>query len=262
MRLTVHCMNQSAHDSIKQWSDYGRTVDSIVVPDNGKTLGGSTGHGACVMSTLKLTGDGSVHVIADSDTVIVAKGWDDYVRTRLVNDRVGLIGSTYEDLGGINSGSAEVQTYKKIPTLTWCALSPHHDWRSLDVMPDKTHIVNITDDKLSSVYNLPIGYSIFGEVGWQIPQYLHDNDLSYEGWRQLKPSIDATVLKGLSDYHEEFHVGDVPFLTHHRGSLRHAYRGDKMSRDFYDRIDQWLTVEEKKPAHWTWSDKGVTVPRF
>lgn len=260
LKLTVHCMSNSAFDRVNKWPDVGKEVNAILVPDNGDPLNGSRGHGACVMSTLALTGDGSVHVIADSDTVVVARGWDDYIRIRLVNDRVGIVGSTYEDLGGVNSGAQTVQTYKKVPTLTWCALSPYHDWRTLEVMPNKGHIVNITNEKLSSIYNLPVGYSIFGEVGWQIPQYLHDNSLTYEGWRQLKPTKDAVVLKGLSDYHEEFHVGDVPFMTHHRGSLRHTYRGDRISQGFYGRIDSWLLDEMKLAPRWTWNDPGIELP--
>lgn len=262
LTITVHCMGPTAAARSDPWVQRGKAV---IVPDKkGDPLNGSRGHGACVMNALAETGDGDIHVICDSDTVIVAKGWDDYLRKRLLDDGVGIVGSTYEDLGGFSSGASTVQTYKKVPSLTWCALSPLHDWRSLQVMPNKSHQVGITTAELSRIYNLPVGYSVFGEVGWQIPQYIHDHSLAYEGWRQLKPTKDAVILKGLSDYHEEFHVDTVPLVAHHRGSMRHAYRGDKISKQFYSAVDTYLAAELARPPRWTWepSDKVPTIKVF
>lgn len=260
LQLTIHCMGPAAADRADNWIKQGNV---IIVPDRkGNRLHGSYGHGACVMSALSMTGDGSIHIIADSDTVVVAKSWDDYLRKRLINDGISIVGSTYEDLGGFSSGAQSTQTYKKIPTVTWCALSPLHNWRTLNVLPNKAHKVSITNPQLSKIYNLPEGYAVFGEVAWQIPQYIHDNDLTYDGWRHLKPSKDAIVLKGLSDYHEEFHAEGVPFIAHHRGSMRHAYRGDKISKQFYSAVDAYLVDENTKPPRWEGLDTSVKVPVF
>lgn len=257
LKLTVHCMGPSAADKASGWRQAEAIISRSRSPD-GNT--GSAGHGSCVMDALSMTNDGALHVIADSDTVMVAKGWDEYLRMKLVNEGFGIVGSTYEDLGGFSSGNASTQTYKKIPTLTWCALTPEHSWRTLDVMPNKNHLISIKTHELSRIYNLPQGYNVFGEVGWQIPQYINDNRLKYEGWRQLKPTGEAIVLKGLSDYHEEFHVGDrIPFLVHHRGSLRHAYRGDRISKRFYEAVDAYLDAEMKVSPRWTW-DSTVIPP--
>ena len=264
LTITVHCMGPTAAARSDAWiSGKGK---AIVVPDKkGDPLNGSKGHGACVMSALAETGDGNIHVICDSDTVVVARGWDDYLRQRLLSDELSIIGSTYEDLGGFSSGASTVQTYKKVPSLTWCALSPMHDWRALNVMPNKGHQVGITTDQLSRIYNLPIGYSVFGEVGWQLPQYLYDNALKYDGWRQLKPSKDAVILKGLSDYHEEFHAGDTPFVAHHRGSMRHAFRGDRISQQFYGAVDAYLAKETAGHPRWKWLEaqgETLVIPKF
>jgi len=260
LRLTVHCMGSTAHARIVDWP--GKN-DSMVTPcKKGDPLHGSRGHGVCVMEALDMTGDGDIHVIADSDTVIAAKGWDDYLRTRLLTDGIAIVGSTYEDLGGFSSGNSKTQTYKRIPTLTWCALSPLHDWRALDVLPDKGKQLVIETEAQSNIYNLPIGYTILGDVAWQLPQYLHDHELTYEGWRQLKPSKDAVILKGLSDYHEEFHVGDVPFITHQRGSMTHAYRGNRLSNAFYAAIDRHLIAEQVGPARFQWTGSPREIPIF
>lgn len=260
LKITVHCMSQAAADRVGTWLVRGETK---VVPDKrGEPLNGSYGHAACIMSALSMTGNGEIHVIADSDTVVVAKGWDDYIRNRLVNDGVGMIGTTYEDLGGFSSGKDKVQAYKKSPTFTWCALSPTHNWQDLSVWPDKGKQIAIDSELLSQIYGLPQGYSVFGEAGYQLPQYLHDNSLNCEGWRQLKPSKEGVVLKGLSDYHEEYHAADVPIVVHHRGSMRHRYREDRISRHFYKSVDDYLAEEQKRSeGRWTWSDNGkVLVP--
>lgn len=263
LQLTVHCMGPTAAVRIDGW--VANCKSTITPCDKGDPLHGSRGHGACVMEALAMTGDGTIHVIADSDTVIIARGWDDYLRQRLVTDpdRVSILGSTYEDLGGFSSGASLIQTYKQVPSLTWCALSPFHDWRDLNVMPNKAHQVAITTPELASIYNLPIGSSVFGEVGWQLPQYVHDHKLSYDGWKQLKPTKDASVLKGLSDYHEEFHTGGVPFVVHHRGSMRHVYRGDKTSTRFYSTVDAYLVDERLRDPRWHGNEKpDVSVPVF
>lgn len=261
LKITAHCMSPTAVDRVN--STIGSETAVHVPPLNvNHALIGSEGHGACVMSALSMTGDGGIHIIADSDTVIVAKGWDDYVRQRLVSDGIGIMGSTYEDPGGFSSGQSKVQTYKKVPTVTWCALSPLQDWRGLDVMPNKAHQVAITSPHLSNIYNLPEGYVVFGEVGWQIPQYVHDRGLKYDGWPQLKPSREAVVLKGLSDYHEEFHADGVPFVAHHRGSMRHTYRSDKISQQFYAAIDAYVSKELERAPRWTWVDDGKLASPF
>lgn len=262
LKLTVHCMGPTAAARADAW--VGPQGGAIIVPGlKGDPLNGSRGHGACVMSALKMMGNGDIHVIADSDTVIVAKGWDDYLRIRLIDEGIGILGTTYEELGGFSSGASTVQTYKKVPSLTWCAMSPMHDWRNLDVMPNKAHHVAITTERLSQIYNLPVGYSVFGEVGWQLPQYVSDYNLKYDGWKQLKPSKDAAITKGLSDYHEEFHAGDVPFLAHHRGSMRHAYRGDRISRAFFAAVDTYLIEEGTRATRFMRDvNKVADIPIF
>ncbi len=260
LRLTVHCMGPAALARIVDWP--GKNESMVTPCGAGDPLHGSRGHGVCVMEALGMMGDGDIHVVADSDTVIVAKGWDDYLRTRLLNDGIAIVGSTYEDMGGFSSGDAKTQTYKKIPTLTWCALSPLHDWRSLEVLPDKGKQIVISSEEQSRIYNLPLGYTVFGDVGWQLPRYLHDHKLRYEGWRQLKPTKDAVVLRGLSDYHEEFHVNDIPFVTHHRGSMTHAYRSNRLSNSFYAAVDKHLIDENAGTSRFQWSGFSSTIPTF
>lgn len=243
LKLHVHCIGPSAAEILK---DLDRA--DVIIAENTKG-GGSHGHGACIMSAFKMMNDGNIHIITDGDAFVVAKGWDNYVRKRIA-EGVGIMGTTYEDLGGFSSGSDQVQTYKKVPTFTWAAMSSNYPWSLLNVMPDKAHRVAINSPLLSKIYNLPVGYSVFGEAAWQLPQFIYDNAMPYEGWRQLKPSKDAVVLKGLTDYHEEYHAEGVPFVVHHRGSIKHAYRGNKVSNAFFASVDRYLAEEKTRDPKW------------
>lgn len=245
LRLHVHCLGPKAVEILS-------TLEGCETHLIDAGQGGSYGHGACIMNAFKFTDDGNIHVICDGDALVAAKGWDSYVRRRIA-EGVGMMGTTYEDLGGFSSGNDHVQTYKKLPTFTWAVINSNYDWKSLDVMPNKDHRVKIDTAKLSTMYNLPIGYSVFGEAAWQIPRFIHDTAMPNEGWRQLKPSKEAIVLKGLTDYHEEFHVGGVPFIVHHRGSIKHAYRGNKVSNAFFKAVDDYLEKEKQRGFRWDYT---------
>jgi hypothetical protein len=251
LKMTAHCLGPTAADRLSRLPNaQGFTVPNIEVAG---AQGGSMAHGAMVEHALAMTDDGDIHLNVDSDTVVLAKGWDDYVRIQLLDKGIGIIGATFEDIGGFSSGNSNSQTFKKIPYTAWLAMSPKHEWRHMRVSPQKGVELPVNSPQLSVIYNLPVGYSVLRDVGWQIPGYLHDNGISYVGWKHLKGSKDATVLKGLSDYHEEFHVEDgVPFVVHHRGSLRHAYRGSDLSNKFYNSVDNYLAEEKKREPRWKW----------
>lgn len=245
LSLHIHCIGPSAVERASNLALPGSTTSLVVRASEG----GSYGHAACIMDALSMMNDGNTHVICDSDAFLVAKGWDNYI-IKKISEGVGIIGTTYEDVGGFSSGAINVQTYKKIPTFTWCAMSSAHPWSTLDVLPRKDHRIHVANAQLSAIYNLPIGYHVFGEAGYQLPQFLFDHKIKYEGWTQLKPSKNATVLSGLSDYHEEFHADGIPFVVHHRGSLRHRYRESRVSRAFFSKVDPWIDAETTKTDAW------------
>lgn len=251
LRLSVHCMGPTATEGLSVLPNAKTYHVSNISADQG--LVGSVGHAACIEHALKLTDDGDIHIIVDSDTVVLARGWDDYVRIELLDRKVGTFGTTYEDIGGFTSGAGDVQTYKGIPNVVWMALSPLHRWQDLRALPEKETTVKITDDGMAKAYGLPIGHQVLRDVAWQIPEYLSNRNISYVGWKQHKPSTGAIVLNGLTDYHEEYHVeGGVPFVVHHRGSMRYSYRSDKISQDFYATVDAWLAEEVKRDTRWRW----------
>lgn len=246
--LNIHCIGPKA----AQIANDLKMIRTNAINVSAAISGGSFGHAACIMSAFSMINNDEqcAHVICDSDAFVVAKGWDSYVKQRIIHDEIGMMGTTYENVGGFSSGTTNVQTYKKLPTFTWCALNPKHQWSTLDVMPNKELKILVSNDDLSKIYNLPIGHFVFGEAGYQLPKFIHDNNISCEGWLQLKPSKTAKVTSGLSDYHEEFHVNDTPFVVHHRGSLRHKYRESQLSIDFFAKVDPWIESEANLKPHW------------
>lgn len=258
LKLTIHCTGPKAVEAAKALTFNDSTQVNVVLvarPDwlakIDQQMYGSYGHAACVENALKMITDNDIHIIVDSDTVVLAKGWDDYIRSRLLIDGVGTIGVTYEDVGGFSSGASKNQTYKRIPNAIWMAMKPGLPWHMMEARPSKDRPINIQTEEHSLTYNLPIGYSMLRDVGWQVPQFLRDNKISYDGLVQLKPTKNAVVLSGLSDYHEEYHADGEPFVAHHRGSLKNAYRSSGLSERFYKAIDRWLVAEDKLEQCWT-----------
>jgi hypothetical protein len=250
LRLTVHAIGPTAAGAFADLPN----AEGVQVQMHKDGDTGSTAHALCVEHALLYVNDGNIHVICDSDTVVVARGWDNLLRHKLINERIGIVGASYEDIGGYSSGSSTSQTYKKIPNATWMALSPLYSWKGLNAVPEKSANLPISNDQQSKIYNLPVGYSVLRDVAWQIPQFLFDNKIPCQAWKQLKGSGDAAVIiKGLENYHEEFHAtAGIPFIVHQRGSLRHAYRSAKMSIRFYDAVDHYVAQEKKFDPRWSW----------
>ncbi|MCZ8313255.1 MAG: hypothetical protein O9320_20620 [Magnetospirillum sp.] len=203
---------------------------------------GSSGHATAVQAALRNTDATAIHVIADSDTVIFAKGWDTLLAEAVGPDgQYGMIGAPYEDTGSVNAGDTPYQQYKKKPTAAWLALSPRFDFRSLEVMPDKKNFIEIADDKLSDTFQMPRGSFVVKDVGWQIPMFLKQHAIPYAVFDLLLPTDKSAVaLKGTSSYHHEFHWHSAPYLAHQRGSMKHRFRIDPLSVDFYDACDRFL----------------------
>jgi hypothetical protein len=203
-----------------------------------RPMSGSNGHSAGISSALSITGS-AVDIIADADTVLLKRNWDVTLLELLSN--YGIVGTSYEDIGGFSSGSGNIQTYKRKPSMTWFAMSPRFNWKDLDPKPSKADNIKIINSELSSLYNLPIGAELARDVGWNLPLYLEDNNISYIAFDQIKPtSGDALVLKSGIDYHEEFHHKGNVFLAHQRGSHKHKFRASHISESFYNSCDMYM----------------------
>jgi hypothetical protein len=219
---------------------------------------GSNAHAAALQAAFKNfkpggrdVRDAEINIIADSDAAVLMHGWDTVVEDEIIKKNVGVFGITvYEDIGGFSSGVSKYQTYKSLPCLTWTAFTPHHDFRDMvDLSPDKSNPMEIKTPEQSALYNLPVGYFLVKDAAWRTPEYYQKHHLKLHVLKPHKPSKTAVVLKGLSDYHDEFHYDGKPFLIHQRGSMNHRFRIDPLSKGFYDAADRYLMYP-------TWSVKA------
>jgi len=203
---------------------------------------GSWGHAQAIERAIQSIVPREINIIADSDVVLLMENWDRPLVEAMIEKRsYGIVGTRLEDIGGFSSGDTQYQQYKKKPTTTWMALSPFHDFSALQVRPDKTNFIEVTHEGLSKLYNLPIGFFVVKDTGWQIPSYLDDRKIPYFALDIVKPtSTEAKALKGINPYHDEFQWNGAPYLAHQRGSMTHRFRIDPLSVDFYDACDSFL----------------------
>ena len=237
----VKVYRETKHFVVQSLRDQARVLTAkIGLP---LRMAGSNGHSAGLSSALSMTG-GGIDIVADTDTVMLQRGWDLVISALLENN--GIVGTCYEDIGGFSSGNGKIQTYKRKPSLTWFALSPKFNWRRFDPRPAKYKNLLIKDDELSSLYNLPIGYELVRDVGWQVPNYMKANNIPFLVFDQIKPtSPQAMALRTEIDYHEEYHLDAKPFVAHQRGSHQHPFRGNDISRSFYDACDLYMQCLDK-----------------
>lgn len=257
LMLTIHCLgDQSArHMNENIISNNMKNVKVVEVPHGA----GSVGHSLGTDSALKMTSNGDINIIVDADTTVVAKGWDDYVR--LTVDRgVGCAGPAYlsfDDTNELaklhNSPLSLTHSYFNTPNLIWMILSPNYDFTNLQTVPQKQFHPEINTQELSQVYNIPIGYKLLRDVGWQIPEYLANNKIPFESWylyKSWKPG--AIVINGLADYHEEYQVEGIPFVLHHRGGSRHRFKSPGMSETFFARVEPYIEEAKRLEPRWTY----------
>jgi len=235
LRFFVYCLDRGSAHHLKN----DTAIHMLFPLAYGR---GSGGHAQAIEHAIKNMVPGELNIIADTDVVLLLKNWDKMlVDTMISQKRFGIVGTRLEDIGGFSSGETKYQQYKKKPTTTWMALSSEYDFSSLQVRPDKNNVIEVTNEELSKLYNLPIGYFVVKDTGWQIPSYLQDRQIPYFALEIVKPtSTQSIALKGTNPYHDEFQWEGVPFLAHQRGSMTHRFRIDPLSVDFYDACDRYL----------------------
>lgn len=195
--------------------------------------GSSWGHGEGLQRAFSsVSTRPGIHVIADSDTVLLKRGWDDDVRKQLQD--VHCFGVAYDAIGSFSAGPGPVQTYKSAPNLTWLAFdSASAAWQLFE--PQRADGNLELSPVLQRLYGLRPGDQLLRDVGWQLPMFLFIHQLKSRNLDRKRE-----VLQGLSEYHEEFHLNGEPFVAHQRGSSKHQFMSEPHSRPFYLACDRWL----------------------
>lgn len=252
MKIIVHIVSDEENEYVRYCAKALKTMAQdpqsleVVCRTNitHRSTDASVTHSMLLAEILININDGNIHVICDSDTVVVRRGWDTVVREQL--SKVDCFGAPYEDIGGHSSGSGLGQTYKKLPTFVFIVFKPGHPWHLLDVMPRKHEHLQIDTQQLSEIHNLPVGYRMFCDGAWQLPMFFHQHNLTSVAMVQLKAdSLGCEIIKDLRDQsalncHEEYHLDGVPFVMHQRSSRKHQFRGQNFSNDFYTAIENHI----------------------
>jgi hypothetical protein len=214
-----------------------------------QTSKGSNGHAIGITSALTQPVTEDIKIIADSDTVMLSKDWD--LRLKLVFSQYqdyGIVGTSYERIGGFSTEGIKRQAYKFKPTLTWAALSPKYDFSKMMTMPAKHENIVVDTLEKSILYNLPIGFELFRDAAWQVPEYLHDNKIPYVYLENFRPTQPQTIaIKSGNDYNEEFQLWGFPFVGHQRGSNKRPFRACPESIGFYDSVERYLSATGGNP---------------
>lgn len=231
----AYCLDKESHRELS----HDKRIHQAVGLEFGR---GSTGHAKSIDTAIANFALGQINIISDTDIAILMKNWDVSLEKALCGpSAVGVVATKMEGLGGFNCGNIPIQHYKEKPTTTWMAISPQFDFSRLSVMPDKENYIAVNTPGLADLYQIPVGFQVLKDTGWQIPAYLKDNNIPYLSLDIVKPtSAEAIALKGCNPYHDEFHWDGKPFLAHQRGSMKHRFRIDPLSQDFYDACDRYL----------------------
>lgn len=232
LSFVAYCLDEQSAVEIEK-SGIARVVR--LPPGNS----GSIAHMLGIRASFANMESGEINIIADSDTVILAKGWD-YVLRQIMQE-CDVVGTIYEDIGGFSSGAGKSQTYKRVPNFTWCALTTKFPW-DFDVSADKANTLPITTEDQSKAFNLPIGFELFREPCWKFPLYLYENGIKYYSLEFVRPTSGQAkaVLTG-NDYHTEYTLADgTPFVAHQRGSMSKEFRKHPLSSTFYDACEAYI----------------------
>jgi hypothetical protein len=182
----------------------------------------------------------AVHIICDSDTVVVMPDWDLAVLTAL--ETHDCIGTAYAPIGSMAAGCGRKQTYKDKPNVEWLALKPGKPWHRFDpARPGHGgHSIVVDSPEAEVLWGMKLGYEVLTDTCWNFPMFLRDYGLT----SQALPNIEHrqyVALQGMMCY-EEWHLDGVPFVVHQGKSRKNSFRGTAFSKSFYDRCDQLLQV--------------------
>ena len=233
LEVYAHCLDRGSF----QYLERHENLTSISSGEGS----GSSGHAIAIKSMLDHLGEHVINVITDSDVAIVYRNWDKFLFDFFGQKPIDMLGTQYSSFGTATAGHTHVQQYKNKPTFTWLALGKGVSLNGLDPNPSKNSKITIETPEMAEIYGLPLGFQLLADVGWKLPQYIRKCGLRYE-LLELVENRDprCLVLGNLPDYHDEFHLGGLPWLAHQRGSMRHKFRTDPLSKNFYNSVDNFL----------------------
>jgi hypothetical protein len=177
----------------------------------------------------------AINVIADSDTIMLKRGWDDDVRR--ICETCSCVGTTYVPFDQPGSRQGKIKTYVSHPNFCWIALAAGIDWKSFD--PARNDMIPVTTQGMADLTGLNIGDVWLQDTAFKFPEFL--NALNKQ-FINLERVYDKRIVltSSCDDWHDEFHLNGEPFVAHQNRGSRYVFRSQPHSAPFYDACDAWL----------------------
>jgi hypothetical protein len=188
------------------------------------TVPGSEGHGMALNFLLsKMTAEFGMFV--DCDIGFLAKGWDEWMLSQLVQGKIEVVGTEYTN----------ASKYRGFPNTIVCAFHTKFlqetkiDFRPL--LEPRTSEYIVQTEAESHAWGTPVGQRILLDCGYQLPQKVRG-----AGADGLPIRYAGTGYLGVG---QEHHVNGQPFLTHLKGSSVKD-KNDAGANLWMQRIQAWL----------------------
>lgn len=199
----------------------------------------------------------SINIIADTDTVVMLKNWDEYIYDMLKNNYC--VGCQYNT----------IWHYKNYPCFIWAAFGENcgFDYILKEPFPNKTNIYKFLTHNESEFYNY-IFYSeshikmnsdllkkhnfendyksvMIADVGWDFPKFLVDNNLKYKVFDNISNfDFRHRFLNGyMAVNHVEYHINDIAFLAHQESGTARPFRKVSESSEFYEAYEKMINED-------------------
>lgn len=205
----------------------------------------SANHSAAVNALAKeCTGD--LSIFCDYDMAFLQKGWD----TKLLINGADITGVPYApvtmtlDMPWVNRQMpwmihADLVKYQNLPNLSFFAVRSHilKDVFQYKLTDFDSYLGNagvpfriINTYKLGMANSLPPGTVQWMDTGYEIPEIILDNNLSYVLIEHLKSDI-LKVTDSVVSKPEVFGIEDKPFLAHYKKGSKKAKQGSPYTFD-------------------------------
>ena len=184
----------------------------------------------------------AIHVVCDSDTVVVMADWDIALKQML--ETYDCVGTAYQRIGTKQTGFSRYQTYKGKPNVEWMALKPGKPWHLYEpARCNPTQPLMTNTPELQDLYGLPADYRVLQDACWNLPIFLRDNGLTSLAFENIDDPKCRKALAAFPTSYEEWHLPDgTPFVLHQGRSRKNPFRGVPFSSDFYNRCDELIGI--------------------
>lgn len=254
IRYVVYYYDKDIESKLRKFNSI--FVDSSVLSDCvNKYLYPGKRHGLMIREAIKNFDINSINIICDSDTVMLYKNWDEYLRVQL--NKYDCVGVSYTN----------PWHYQNIPCFIWIAFKKGFDikkYHMQDAFPyllgegAPANVVPI-DKKYNDYYGSLLNNSkikmlkdlglslddycdiILADPCWDFPIFIGENKIKYKIIKPLGLTASSKIInKDMRYTHYEYYFDDKLFCGHLEGSRGFAMKKSESSIEFYNSVETFI----------------------